>query len=107
MRHVNRLDEAKKCFLDVALTMKPRTGLKRKAFTAACKVINQTKDVEFAMTVYDSLKRNRESGDALIVATLISAFGFGVEKQQEETIDEMKKLGLQCWSRAKKKKISF
>ena len=79
-RHVNRLDEAKKCFLDVALTMKPRTGLKRKAFTAACKVINQTKDVEFAKTVYDSLKRNRESGDAFIVATLISAFGFGVEK---------------------------
>ena len=106
-RHVNRLDEAKKCFLDVALTMKPRTGLKRKAFTAACKVINQTKDVEFAKTVYDSLKRNRESGDAFIVATLISAFGFGVENngRRPTQIEEMKKLGLQCWSRAKKKNV--
>ena len=106
-RHVNRLDEAKKCFLDVALTMKPRTGLKRKAFTAACKVINQTKDVEFAKTVYDSLKRNRESGDAFIVATLISAFGFGMENngRRPTQIEEMKKLGLQCWSRAKKKNV--
>ena len=101
-RHVNRLDDAKNCFLDLALKIKPRSGFKRKAFTAACKVINQTKDVEFAMTVYDSMKRNRENGDAFIVATLISAFGV---ENGRPTIDEMKKLGLECWSRAKKKDI--
>ena len=101
-RHVNRLDDAKNCFLDLALKIKPRSGFKRKAFTAACKVINQTKDAEFAMTVYDSMKRNRENGDAFIVATLISAFGV---ENGRPTIDERKKLGLECWSRAKKKDI--
>ena len=101
-RHVNRLDDAKTCFLDLALRIRPRSGFKRKAFTAACKVINQTKDVEFAMTVYDSMKRNRENGDAFIVATIISAFGV---ENGRPTIEEMKKLGLECWSRAKKKDI--
>ena len=101
-RHVNRIDDAKTCFLDLALRIRPRSGFKRKAFTAACKVINQTKDVEFAMTVYDSMKRNRENGDAFIVATLISAFGV---ENGRPTIEEMKKLGLECWSRAKKKDI--
>jgi pentatricopeptide repeat protein len=101
-RHVNRLDDAKTCFLDLALRIRPRSGFKRKAFTAACKVINQTKDVELAMTVYESMKRNRENGDAFIVATLISAFGV---ENGRPTIEEMKKIGLECWSRAKKKDI--
>ena len=104
-RNVNRLDDAKQCFLDLVQTIKPKSGLKRKAFTAACKVINQTKDVQFARLVYDAMKRNREHGDAFIIATLISAFGFYGMLNPPTQKEEMKMLGLQCFTRAKTKDI--
>ena len=81
-----------------------KNWIKRKAH-GACKVINQTKD-EFAKTVYDSLKRNRESGYALIVATLISAFGFGVENngRRPTQIEEMKKLAYSVGRKRRRKR---
>ena len=39
----NRLEAFQQGFLDLALKIKPRSGFKRKAFTAACKVINRRK----------------------------------------------------------------